>query len=995
MVALSSMAKLMANPNDEAALVLSAEIARLAPTNLYVLELGTGTLSWTNGCIFTSLGYSSAYIAAQGAHFAMAILHPDDRPMAEARFVGWDRANRHKQLDFIQRIRHKDGQWRWFACTEKVFRTDDAGHVTHILGASLDVTERQIDDARKRREVAALQKQISESFKNYERLADSIPQLVWVTDAQGKALYYNQPWLDYTGIDVADDGGTWNSAIHREDLAAALTIWSASLLSGAPYSVEYRLRAVDGRYRWHLARGIPVQDETGHIMWFGTCTDIDDAKKAAQALEQSHKLEALVATQQQIATARLQPQELMALVAQRALEHIGADAVFVTRVIDDCFVLQATAGDTHLTPGFKLPIKGSLASICLTENRTLLLHDAQRDAKAAGGTKLANDPRSVLITPLRGPEGPIGTVGASCNAPGQFDSLKHRTLELLANLLSAAIAQYTALHSRDEAIDLFKEAERRLITAKLEAEATAEAKADFLASMSHEIRTPLNGIIGMSEILMETPLSGLQLKYLQTVRSSGNILLTVVNDILDFSKIEAGQLVLESVALDLVAAIETQVAIVAKKAQDKGLRLWSFIDPRLRGAVRGDPFRIGQAVLNFLSNAIKFTNAGSVRVRATVDSGSDGSFFMVAVTDTGIGLSADAQAQLFKPFAQASAMTARKYGGTGLGLSITKKLVEQMGGQTGVMSDIGQGSTFWLRLPYNAVSGKKPQEASAAQPFTTLRIACISDDPQRSLDLAAYASDLGAFAQTFLLDSAEVMRLKGAFYHVALIDLPAPEPTDRVLMDTLNTIGQACRALIVFTPSRKDFVAHLLEGPKRAILILAPHQSKADILRGIAQVTSGTTATLERGGDKQDEARESVAIGAAPAKHGAILVCDDNAVNQFVAMTLLRSLGYDCDTVEDGHSALEALEQKRYDLVLMDCQMPVMDGFEATRRIRAREKATGEYTPIVALTAGAQADDRIRCETAGMDAYLSKPIKKQDLQRMLESWVKRRDAKST
>ncbi|WP_413561399.1 PAS domain-containing protein [Bdellovibrio sp. HCB209] len=1014
-------------------------ISFLAPDVLYIFDIKQQETVHSSKHIGTLLGFSNITESYKDqTNFLLSRVNPEDLPKLQNHVHNTKRGLQKEIEEIDIRAMDATGEWRWLRFRESVFSRNGKGEVMQTVGIASDITVLK-------QQQEALTKTVSEQTNELQLISENIPQLIWQTDASGKVIFVNNRWKMYTGVGVEVET---SQVVHPDDLERTDVTWNEALISQVEFAIEYRLKSKTGEYRWFFVRGVPSFDANGHVSkWFGTCTDIHE-KKMAEATIRANELRfktivdespfatVMLALDGRIISANKSWQDLWSISDVDLPQILFEYSIYKDPMVKDLqlrdLVKQAYKGESVVSPPIHYdpptygypgrsrwvevyfrPLKNQsgqvselivmfndltlskeaeivirskqveLESILDNSNAVIYIKDLEgrltfvnrsyeqmagrpkleligkddyevwpkeyadrfraydekvlRDLVAVSEEELAphEDGVHTYISqkfPLYDKQGiPYALCGVSTDITALKDADQAKARAVIAtqgrdqlqkmleetpiamamvdrdmnyiahshswlrehkieiqNIIGKShfeiLPQFTddrreshikclAGETQSNSEDIYVDATgtknyiswamhpwydlqgeiggivivtsqiNELVKAREEALSATKLKSEFLANMSHEIRTPINGVIGMTGLLLDTHLDEEQRDYVDTVKRSGEALLTVINDILDFSKIEAGKLDFEFMDFCVIDSIEDVRKTLDLSAKKKKIDLQVEYAQTLP-LVKGDAGRVKQVLINLVSNAIKFTKEGVVTLRATLLSASEERCRLrFEVQDTGIGMSEQDLKKLFRAFSQADASTHRRFGGTGLGLSICKSLVEKMGGTIGVLSELGQGSTFWFE-----------------------------------------------------------------------VEMP------------------------------------------RA------HKKESD------QVDS-TTLLKPR------------------TKRGRILIAEDNPVNQVITSKMVQKLGYHADVVANGKEVLETLSSIPYDLILMDCQMPEMDGYEATHIIRTAKNISNPNIPILAMTANAMAGDAEKCLDVGMNDYITKPVDIKKLSVILEKWM--------
>ena len=837
-------------------------------------------------------------------------IHPEDVSQVRQAYKALLAEGR--MFDVEYRLKRKDGQWIWIRARAVSRREKDGKYF--VNGISTDITERKL---------ARLA--LEESEKKYRALISNIPDATWVVDAQGQVVFANvspniERVLGHTADLLYERGvSVWLESLHPDDAPRVTQAIQALFEKGEPYDVECRVRAKTGDWIWMHDRAVATQKRDGRRYAHGLLSDITERKQAEERLRAS--------------------EERYRMLFQRNLAGI-------LRSTFDGRILELNAAFAQIL-GYE-----SAEEVCALRTSDLYYEPADRgpifeELKA----RKAVTNREVKIRRKDGSPAWVIMNLALINEDGD----------------EGGVVEGIAIN-----ITRRKQAEEDLKKAKEAAEAASRAKSEFLANMSHEIRTPLNGVIGMTELTLDSDLTSVQREQLNLVKTSAESLLSIINDILDFSKIEAGRLTFDLTTFNLEHLLRDLIRTFSFRAHQKGLELMFESSASVPAIVRGDPDRLRQILTNLVGNAIKFTERGEVLLAVRAEpAGHREVTLHFSVTDTGIGVPLEKQADIFKAFTQADGSITRRYGGSGLGLSISKRLVEMMGGRIWVESVPGQGSTFQVDTPFIVGADSTPSESPEFESFAGMHVLLVDDNATNRRILQEQLRRLGCQSQAVCCADDALLSLRAAS--------AAANPIRLVIADAQMPVvdGFSLAERIQKEPGIIPTTVIMLSSVDRQIDIDRLHDlhiagylvkpvMRADLVQVVREVTEAPRST----GATHHPAKSQ----PGRVRSLRILLAEDNSVNQKVASQLLRRQGHSVEIAATGRQVIDLLEGSSFDAVLMDVHMPDMDGISTTRMIRERESRSGGHLPIIAITACAIKGDRERCLAAGMDDYVSKPI---------------------
>jgi len=832
----------------------------------------------------------------------------------------------------IHRMRHRNGRIVWVLDRGQVVERDSDGRAMRMVGTMADITKQKNTEEALRESESVLRS----NEANFRTFFESMTDMLFVGKPDGRLLFANDMVTKTLGYASEELCSMHVLDVHHPESRTEAERIFAAMLRGEDAICTLPLRTKNGE-------AIPVETRIWFGQWDGSDCFFGISKNMTDDLDAKLRLEKMFRNNPAMMTISVLPERRISDVNDAFLWELGL-------------------------------AREDVVGRCIAEMDMFV--DPSREEELASMLR-ATGRVSGFEVKARRKDGRVIQILYSGEI---IETRKER-------LLLSAMFNVTAQKENEEALratnQFLEDATARANSLASQAEMASIAKSEFLANMSHEIRTPMNGIIGMTGLLLDTDLGEKQRRYAEIVRQSGESLLALLNDILDVSKIEAGRLELETMDFELDRILDDFAAMLALRANERGVEFVCAAAPGIPEHLRGDPGRLRQILLNLAGNAIKFTHQGEIAVLARLVTETDkDALIRFSVRDTGIGIPSDKIPLLFEKFMQVDASTSRRYGGTGLGLAISKQLAEMMGGEIGVRSEEGSGSEFW----FTARFAKQPERErdTPVRSIRGARILVVDDNSTNREVIASQIASWGGRVEEAVDAKDALTALRRAHtendpFLMALLDMQMPEMDGIALAQEITKDSSISRTKLVLMPSISFHDDDMVRNAGISATLPKPAR-QSDLFDTIAHVLGRSGAF-----PAEHKTASRPRIGADKAR---ILLAEDNPVNQMVASGILETLGFRVDSVADGKEALDALEKLPYDLVLMDVQMPRMDGFETTRMVRDPSTPVRNHAvPIIAMTANAMQGDRTRCLAAGMNDYVSKPVSPEELADALERWL--------
>ena len=845
---------------------------------------------------------------------------------------------------------------------------------------------------------------------------DTVGALVFVLDKEGNIVRFNRECERVTGYRYEEvrNQSFWKVCLLPEDVNSIRDTFTQSSNQNSLNSYENQWTTKDGNHRliaWSATALLGQNSEINYIV--GTGLDISDRKLVEEEIR-SQNWRSLVFSKVTLKIRQsLDISEILNTTVSEVRKFLKADRVIVYRFNGEW---EGDVEVESVEPPWLTLLGTDIKDSCFRNG----LWDGYRQGKIVVNNDIPNSDstncykqlmaqfqiQANLVVPIIESDRLWGLLIAhQCSRPRQWRSFEVDFLSELGNQVGIALYQATLLEQEIQRRKQLLQQNIELEEARHEAEAATKMKSAFLATMSHEIRTPMNAVLGMTGLLADTELSGTQRDFVETVRVSGENLLTLINEILDFSKLEANEMELEEINFELSNCVEEVADLLAMLAQAKGLEFASLIHQNVPLYLCGDVSRLRQVLTNLVSNAIKFTSEGEVIIKVSLKSETESmANIEFRVFDTGIGIAPVSQSKLFQPFTQVDASTTRKYGGTGLGLAICKQIIDLMGGEIGIDSEEGKGSQFWVTIPFakqpiSAIADLSPRREINLKDIRVL----VVDDSETNCKILTYqltAWQMRVDAVQSASDAIPVLHAaiaEGDRYQLAILDMQMPDLDGEMLGVQIKAdpILNDTKLIMLTSRNQKGGVNRVKELGFKFYLVKPIKQSR--LFNALIEVVAidVNDSVSDHDGDKSYSSQDRPPLSSNPLKVSEsstrkysklkILIAEDSPINQKVALHQLRSFNYDADVAGNGKEVLELLKCIHYDIILMDCQMPELDGYETTIAIR-KLNSDQKKTVIIAMTANAMKEDRDRCIASGMDDYLSKPIRKEDLAQKIADW---------